>query len=213
MNIDIKGLFNDEQMMLDWIVDAFGIPDDVFLKCGTSYWSIVAGGHIRLPKELVEKASADFEILCQSAPHIPREAMESLSLAYGTFAVITRNGTHICNEEDGDLQSHLQALFTVTMMRGMAMGKVGMAAGVMQSVNVNTLRKKALSESGAKGALVRLQPYANLKSWAIKEGQTLAASKNVARRLAAQLPAHLADISKDPGRLIYETLLNRNKPS
>jgi len=195
------------------MVDAFEIPDDVFLMCGTSYWGIVAGGHIRLPKELVEKASADFEVLCQSAPHIPREAMESLSLAYGTFAVLTRNGADICNEEDGGLQSHLQALFAITMMRGMAMGKVGMAAGVMQSVNMNTLRKKALSEAGAKGALVRLQPYIELKSWALEKGQKLGASKAVARKLAAQLPAHLADVSEDPGRLIYETLLNRNKPS
>lgn len=93
------------------------------------------------------------------------------------------------------------------------MGKVGMAAGVMQSVNMNTLRKKALSEAGAKGALVRLQPFIELKSWALEKGQKLGASKAVARKLAAQLPAHLADISEDPGRLIYETLLNRNKPS
>ena len=68
------------------------------------------------------------------------------------------------------------------------------------------------SEAGKQGALVRLQPYAELKRWALEKGAKLGASKDVARRLAAQLPAHLADVSKEPERLIYDALRNSAKP-
>ena len=51
----------------------------------------------------------------------------------------------------------------------------------------------------------------NLKDGRLKRGE-LGASKDVARRLAAQLPAHLSGISVEPERLIYEALREKNKP-
>ena len=38
------------------------------------------------------------------------------------------------------------------------------------------------------------------------------AHMDIARNLAARLSAHLADISKDPERLIYDALRNPAKP-
>ena len=73
-------------------------------------------------------------------------------------------------------------------------------------------RRTHRSTAGRQGALVRQQRYAELKKWALEKGAKLGASKDVARRLAAQLPAHLADVSKEPERLIYDALRNSAKP-
>jgi hypothetical protein len=228
MNIDIEELFNDELMALNWLVDEFGIPDDVFRECGGSYLVIMGEssferiaasrgkditGHVGMPKEMLEKARANFERLCQSAPHIPRDAMESLSLAYGGFAYLTGNGTDIGNEDNGTLQSHMRALFATTMARGIAMGRAGLSEREIQTMNNEVLRKKNLSKAGAKGALVKLQPYAALKTWALEKAVGMRDQDvDIARKLSAQIPEHLADVSKNPERLIYEALRAQRTP-
>lgn len=216
MDIDIKKLFDDELMMLNWLVGEFEIPADIFLECGASYLVIAANNlhhEDRVPIELMKEAKANFERLCQSAPHIPRHAMESLSLAYGAFAFLTRNGTDVCNEDGGSAQSHMQALFAVTMARGVAMGNAGMRAGEIQAMSNDFLRKKSLSEAGAKGALVKLQPYGLLKTWALAQAVGMRDQDiDIARRLSAQIPEHLADVSKNPERLIYDALRAQRTP-
>ena len=226
MEIDIVELFNDELMMLNWMVDKFGIPDEVFREHGSSSLMMRLDEHRDLGRpreanadeklhsditELGKKGKESFECLCQSVPHIPRNAIRDLSLAYGTYVVITKDYRDGIQTEFN--QSDVRALFAVTMLRGSAMGIVGMAGGNMLAIMDEAQRKKRLSEAGLNGALVRLKPYAALKAWALEKGKELPANKDTARKLEDQLPAHLFDVSKDPGRLIYETLLNRDKPS
>jgi hypothetical protein len=64
-----------------------------------------------------------------------------------------------------------------------------------------------LSAYGSKGGFKRHEKTAEFKKWAIKEAKNMRGSdKEIARKLSAQIPAHLADASVDPLRLIYDTL-------
>lgn len=224
---DCEQLFNDELMMLNWLVEQFSIPDEVFKEHGSSALMMLvledgiklrhehldADKEIDLPDNagLLERVQAGFECLCQSAPHIPRAAIRQLSIAYGAFVILTKDYRDGVQTEFE--QSDIRALFAVTVARGMAMGEVGMSSGKMHSIMEETQRKQRLSEAGAKGAKERLKPFAQLKSWALEAGARLPANKDTARKLAARLPPHLADVSNDAARLIYEALLNSAKPS
>ena len=74
-------------------------------------------------------------------------------------------------------------------------------------------QRRALSEAGRKGAAAKNMGHEELKAWALNEAKTMYAPHgDIARRLAALLPAHLANVSKDPERLIYDTLRNPKKP-
>jgi hypothetical protein len=69
-------------------------------------------------------------------------------------------------------------------------------------------RKAMLASAGLLGAQSRSQPFKAVKSWALEKAKDMrGADRDIARKLAAQMPVHLADKSKDPMRLIYETLL------
>lgn len=68
-------------------------------------------------------------------------------------------------------------------------------------------RKSSLSKAGTNGAQSLHRPAAELKSWALSQATIHRGSdKDIARKLAAQIPKHLADASKDPERLIYDAL-------
>ena len=73
-------------------------------------------------------------------------------------------------------------------------------------------RKALLSSAGSRGAVSRNARYAELKAWALDKAIRMHGSDvDVARRLSASLPTELADVSKDPERLIYEALRARKK--
>ena len=75
-------------------------------------------------------------------------------------------------------------------------------------------RKKMLSMAGMMGAKSRHRGYAEIKEWALeKAAEMRGAQIDVARKLSAQLPAHLADKSKNPERLIYDALRTLTKPN
>ena len=64
-----------------------------------------------------------------------------------------------------------------------------------------------LSKFGAKGAQTRHRPVAQLKEWALAEAAKSHDSDiEIANKLASRIPKHLADVSKDPKRLIYDAL-------
>lgn len=60
---------------------------------------------------------------------------------------------------------------------------------------------------GLNGALVKHAKTSELKDWADDQAKSMKGDdRTVARKLAARIPVHLADASKDPGRLIYDHL-------
>ena len=78
--------------------------------------------------------------------------------------------------------------------------------------NVVSSLKKMLSAAGLQGAESRNIPFTALKDWALKEAEKMRGDeRGIARKLSARLPNHLAAISKDPMRLIYDTLRAKRK--
>lgn len=71
-------------------------------------------------------------------------------------------------------------------------------------------QRRALSEAGRRGASAKHETTRALKKWALEQANGMRGSdRDIARRLSAMLPAHLADASNDPMRLIYDTLRTR----
>jgi hypothetical protein len=205
---ELLELAKDGRREVEWVIDLLAIPDEsleslkaaIFLNAG----KITPSGNTG---EL-EKYQKMFDRLCESMPHVSRECLELLGISCVSI------GLFFMQFERGELSVRDGALHltTAAMARGAATALLPASVGYL-SEKVQAVRKAALSEAGRQGALVRLQPYEELKKWALEKGAKLGASKVVARTLARQLPPHLTDVSEDPGRLIYETLRNRNKPS
>ena len=68
-------------------------------------------------------------------------------------------------------------------------------------------KRSSLSSAGVKGAQSLHRPMAELKEWALSEANRIRGShKDIARNLTSRIPKHLVNVSKDPERLIYDTL-------
>ena len=220
MDIDFEELFRVETENFDSILDEIGIPKELFQE----YWQSI-GQMERLDnqwdelrkedetltdespaflelKKLWDFANTRYERLINACPDVPCICFTALSLSCENLQDVL---------DFDSPKDKVGAFLLAAEMRGVAMtfGK-DLRSGI-QAV-LDKPRRDTLSKAGTKGALVRLQPYAELKRWALEKGGKLGASKDVARRLAAQLPAHLSGISVEPERLIYQVLREKNKP-
>lgn len=221
MKINIEKLYQDELMMLNSLLDEFEIPGDVFKECGSSALILAAARSSKnddvakdhLEDELVKEAELAFDRLCKSAPNIPPDALRALSVAYGAFAFLTTNGTEMGGRESyGSMQSQVKVLIAMAMSRGFAMGKFGMSVEAMQAMQKETMRKESLAQAGAKGAAAKHKGAAELKAWALQKAASMrGADADIARKLSAQIPADLADVSKSPERFIYDALRSKSK--
>jgi hypothetical protein len=73
------------------------------------------------------------------------------------------------------------------------------------------LRSRAIG-AGARGGKARAEKYELLKTWALEKSSAMRGDdKGIARKLAALLPPHFSDVSKDPERLIYDALRAKAK--
>ena len=71
-------------------------------------------------------------------------------------------------------------------------------------------KKSALAKAGLSGARSKHSKPRALKAWAEQQAKAMkGAELDIARRLAARIPEHLAGASKNPERLIYEHLRAR----
>ena len=204
----------------DSALDVIGIPKELFRECWQSIGetellydqfnelrredeTLTDESPVILElKKLFDFASTRYKRLTNACPDVPYTCFTALRLSYENFQEVL----------DSDSPTDkIQALINGAEFRGVAriFGK-DLKLGI-QAV-LNEPRRNILSKAGAKGALVRLQPNAELKRWALEKGGKLGASKAISRRLAAQLPPHLADVSKEPERLIYDALRSSAKP-
>jgi len=72
--------------------------------------------------------------------------------------------------------------------------------------------KKNRSEAGKKGGAEKNAKFDKLRQWGLTEAQKIHGSdKQIARKLVRSIPKDLAEISADPERFIYETLLAAKK--
>ena len=112
-----------------------------------------------------------------------------------------------------------EGLEALSICMGTDMWDAGVETSREDNLNIDKAvadgaRKKMLSMAGMLGAKSRHRPYAEIKEWALTKAAGMRGPHtDVARKLSAQLPAHLADASKDPERLIYDALRMPAKPN
>lgn len=133
------------------------------------------------------------------------------------------------NEEQKNALVHLQILMAIcafcvqalkakdgsaeawTYMLDAAKWRGILSGRLMMNGERESSRKEMLAKFGQKGAEARNKGFNEIKAWALEKSASMRDSDmSIARKLSAQLPAYLADKSKDPARLIYETLRNRS---
>ena len=184
----------------DCIDKTFQIPDEVFRECGTSAIIVAAlshGGSNEEQKELSRSAQEKLERLYRSVPGVPKGAVDLICMAYSTVAICFDKRIESISDEEV-----MKNLMAASLVMGVAMGMV-----CADPVTKDAVRAKALSMAGKLGAEIRHGPSSQLKMWAMTEAKTTRGSDvDVAKALVAKIPAHLAAVSKDPQRLIYDTL-------
>jgi hypothetical protein len=112
-------------------------------------------------------------------------------------------------QAEGKTASAFDAIFQAQFLMGLSMIYCAVET---QMETVETNKKLSLSEAGAKGAESRMAPYKAMSNWVMAKASGMRGDhKTIARTLAAQLPKHLAEVSKDPARHIYETLRKPTK--
>lgn len=79
--------------------------------------------------------------------------------------------------------------------------------GIRSLVFHRHVKKVSLSKAGLLGAASTHRKTRALKAWAEQEAKVMRGTdKDIARKLAARIPAHLAKASESPERLIYDHL-------
>lgn len=69
-----------------------------------------------------------------------------------------------------------------------------------------------VSSAGRKGASKKHAPARELKEWALQEGAKMRGTHmDIAKHLSQRVPPHLATVSADPKRFIYDTVRQQKK--
>jgi hypothetical protein len=170
-------------------------PYSAFLEAGQN-------GLCDLQVEGITREKSTFaDCIVDSRYKFPKELMQALCLG---VAYIESALEEYENGHEAALTYMTKAAEEVGFYRGAYFG-VG---------HVFAQRRVALSASGKKGALSRHGPSDELKAWALSQAKgNHGAHQDIARQMVTQIPTHLADVSKDPERLIYETLRAQLKPN
>lgn len=204
MHDDLDALAKDELYQLNLLLERIGIPDDIAKGCITSGFSLMVYGSQDVgltATEGISVARADFEKLCGAAPNVSRECLQWLSFAF-TLVIYYFNE----RSESENVKGKALGLMNIAMARGAASALLPHSLDYA-FVEVMAQRTKMLSEAGARGARAKNRNHAALKKWALDEAKRMREPDiDIARKLANRLPAHLADVSPDPKRFIYDTL-------
>lgn len=223
MSIDFEALINQQLEDLYGTVNACGIELDTFkayaISCGMGYgWDEYGEGfeedgsasrgvtraeELGIPEEEATAHHSNFNKICALAPIVPRSVFGLLGLSYSTLIEI-RDETRGFDNPQRKIEGLVHASYGL-----------GQAMGILEKVELQlaeSQRKTFLSRAGEKGAVSKNFRTQRLKNWAVQKSMHLRGSDmDIARQLSAQLPSDLADVSKDPERLIYDSLRAHRK--
>jgi hypothetical protein len=176
------------------IYEVAEIPESAIAEYGTSGLEIFADAGTKY----VAAAALRLDKLCSFAPNIPRECVQMLSYAFTLLTFLVYDDEFKTIDE----KEFLSTLMTATHAAGMGEALLPWSPFSFEQAN-----KRFLAAAGLKGAEVRNKPYGELKKWALSEAAKLRGSdKEISRKLANKIPAHMADISKEPARFFYEAI-------
>lgn len=173
---------------LDFWFDIVEVPFDIFLEAGFNGVSEI---HL---KEINRANSTFADHISSAVRYLPKDVIMGLCLSAAYIEI--------------GLKAHRdESLFDLFFLN-MAAEEIGFCRGATIGLNrANERRRIKLSDNGKKGAQSLHGPKKELKAWALSQAMSNRGShKDIARKLATQIPKHLADTSKDPARLIYDAL-------
>lgn len=238
LSVDLEALVEEELKSLQSTShDTLKIPLQLISRYMGSYFFAQLESGMKLKTDSVktrekyakaeEKHQKNFEKLYQSVPHVPDLSLRVLSLAYGALGALYGPGLEGVFIENNELEI-IRSLMISSQARGIAETAFSLALdkkstvdeeqkllisaseAVLASFKKNQSQK--LSEAGRLGAQAKNLQSNKLKEWALDKAVSMRGDdRNIARKLSAQLPLHLADASTDPIRLIYETLRAKRK--
>ncbi|RYH20905.1 MAG: hypothetical protein EON54_25955 [Alcaligenaceae bacterium] len=219
VNIDFEIIIQCELEELHYLMDEILlVPQEAFKKYGSAAFRIQMYEELlNLPtpieefdaQESLEEARKDLDKLCRAVPAASRACIEALSMAYAVLGMLSAGDL-----ESGDHQK-VFTLMTASMMKGAAIARL---PGSESSGDVlrayERKRKQHLSDAGKRGAVVRFAPFQELKDWALGHAAKMKDDDmTIARKLSTKLPPHLANVSKDPTRVIYDAIRASGKPA
>ncbi len=196
MSIDVTDLALELIRRFNRLIEDIDIPINVFREVGLSGFEVqlCRDGGADYKNQLLS-AEKNFERLCRST-FAPADAVKAISLGYAAMAYMCDPKREFPDDDDA-IETILAAQFSYGVAQGILFG----------TATILSDRKKGLSKAGQRGADSRNKQYEALKQWALKKASEMrGADRDIARTLAAQIPIHLADKSKDPMRLIYDAL-------
>lgn len=176
------------QEKLNLWFDIVGVPFDIFLEAGLN-------GVDEIHLEEINPANSTFADHISSAlSYLPKDLIVGLCLGAAYVAI--------------GLEAHRNEDSYDVFFLSMAAEEIGYCRGAAISLNrANERRRVKLSDNGKKGAQSLHKPKKELKAWALSQAKSIRGShKDIARKLAAKIPKKMLDASKDPVRLIYDTL-------
>lgn len=199
---DLVELAKEEQQEINWLIYALAIPED-FLDCffGAIFFD---GSAMEVYSEFdpLGEYRGKFEKLCAAMPHVSRDCLRMVGIAQISIDLLFRE----FQAGKLDIRNGVIHLMSASKAQGAAVSLLPTSVGYL-SAKVQAERKAFLAKAGEQGAKVRHQPCQELKDWAIAQTATMrGAHKDIARTLSRQLPEYFAGRSKDPERLIYDTL-------
>ena len=201
-------LADKQQQEINWVMSLFAIPEN--LSDGLVGVLFFGGHAMTLDSETDQfgEYREKFEKLCEAMPHVSPECLKmmgvaqlSISLLFGDFQKNTVS-----------IKSGAQHLMNASMALGCAIALLPTSVGYL-SAKAQAEQKAFLAKAGREGAKIRNRPYQELKDWTIAQAVGMRDQDiDIARRLSAQIPEHLADVSKNPERLIYDALRAQRMP-
>ena len=201
---ELESLADDQKMTLDALANMLQIPDDIFqehLLSGFMLMMYQDKNEVDHDNKKHENTIESFDKLCSSAPLASRECIRLLSIGYGCISMF-----HWEKSREKSIKSLVLYLTLAATSEGGANALLPPSIGFL-AARVHAARTASLSAAGEQGAKSRNKPFESVKGWALEKASGMHGDqKTISRKLAAQLPEHLAGASKDPARLIYDAL-------
>lgn len=182
------------------------VPDDVLEEFGTSPFMLrmyqnLEGFDPSAKQKLIE-AKENVRKLRAAVPRHSRSAVEELCLGYSMLVTCFFDDRFAPKERSE--AADIKLLLDIAMLRGAVLGSFS------QEVRLAYETKRRQAKAGQKGAASKQRPFGAVKAWALSMAASMrGADIDIARKLARQMPSDLVGASRDPERLIYETLRAR----
>lgn len=147
--------------------------------------------------DLLARNLASHDLICQSHECIRHHLEENVRMLKEKLRLHEQIGDFLEKQSAEETRKFLAAVNAIPKAV-----QAGMEAG----------GRVLVSSAGKKGASKRHAPARELKEWALQEAADMRGTHmDIAKHLSQRIPSHLATVSADPKRFIYDTVRQQGK--